>query len=211
MSHTLLSCVAALALASIPSLAHADTAQFGFTGGGVSGSATLTYGPVTDATYSQAFEITGISGTFSDTNIGISDASFTGLVPVNHATPEPGNLLTPADFSRYFVAAGTQHGSISFDNLFYPGGSPQTATDYPFSGGFLDIYGILATLGNGEVVNIWSNGVEPGESLPDYGVSVATSAQSLDAVEGGVAVTPEPGTLALLATGALGVFFKRRS
>ena len=186
MKYPLLYSVAALALAAATSQAHADTVQFSFGGGGVSGTATLTYGTATDAKYPQAFKLTGITGTFSDSNIGISD------------------------FSRFPVAVGTQHGSISFDNLFYPGGSPQSATDYPFHGGFLDIYGLLATISNGDVVDIWSNGVEPGETVPDYGTAVATSAKSLDYVGGNVAVTPEPGTLGLIATGVLGAFFKRR-
>ena len=210
MKYPLLYSVAALALAAATSQANADTVQFSFGGGGVSGTATLTYGTATDAKYPQAFKLTGITGTFSDSNIGISDASFTGLEPLNISAPEPTNLLAPADFSRFPVAVGTQHGSISFDNLFYPGGSPQSATDYPFHGGFLDIYGLLATISNGDVVDIWSNGVEPGETVPDYGTAVATSAKSLDYVGGNVAVTPEPGTLGLIATGVLGAFFKRR-
>ena len=210
MRHTVLYSVAAFALASLTPLAQAGTFQFGFYGGGVSGTATLTYGAATDAKYSQAFEVTGISGTFSDATLGITNAAFTGLQPINHAAPEPTNLLAPADFSHFPVATGTEHGFLSYDNLLYPGGSPQSATAYPFSGGFLDIYGVLADIGGGRVVDIWSNGVEPGSTLPDYGVAVATSATSLDYVGGGVAVTPEPGTLGLLGTGLLGIFFKRR-
>ena len=45
-------------------------------GAGVSGSLEITFGPGTDAKYpTSAFEITGVSGTFTDTNIGLSDAS----------------------------------------------------------------------------------------------------------------------------------------
>ena len=200
---------AALVLAASSSLAYADTFQFGFTGAGVSGTVALTYGAATDARYSQAFAVTGISGSFSDSNLGIVDATISGLQPINHATPDPTNLLAPDDFSRFAVATGTEHGSESYDNLFYPGGSPQTATDYPFSGGFLDIYGLLADIGDGRVLNIWSNGLEPGNDAVDYGVAVVTSAESLDYVGGGVAVTPEPGSLGLLATGLVGAFVRR--
>ncbi len=202
MRHTQMYFAAALLLCLSP-LAHADTVNFSFTGAGVSGTVALTYGPATDARYQQGFEITGISGTFSDSNAGIANASFLGLEPINPATPDPTNLLTPHDFSRFPVASGTDHGSLSFDNLFYPAGSPQTATDYPFSGGFLDIYGVLADIGGGKVVNLWSNGIEPGNDFVDYGLAVATSATSLDYVGGGVAVTPEPGTLCFLGTGLL--------
>ena len=93
--------------ACLPLAATAATYDFTFSGGGVSGAIQLTYGSATDAKYSQAFEVTGISGTFSDANIGISNAVIQGLVAANHATPEAANLLAPANFSRFAVAAGT--------------------------------------------------------------------------------------------------------
>ncbi len=194
-----------------PSKTKADSFQFGFTGPGVSGTVSLTYGALTDATYPQAREVTGISGQFSDANLGILNATIFGLVPINHSTPEPTNLLAPNDFSRLPVAAGTGHGSLSYDNLLYPGGSPQSASDYPFHGGFLDIYGLLFNIGDGRVVNLWSNGVLPRTTVPDYGVAVATEATQLDYVGGGVAVTPEPSTVWLLGLGTLAVVFWRRS
>lgn len=43
----------------------------------------------------------------------------------------------------------------------------------------------------------------------DYGVAVATANTSLD-YEGGVAITPEPGTLCLLGTGVAGALLRRR-
>ena len=184
--------------------ARADNFNFTFSGPGVSGTVALTYGAATDSKHTTGFEVTGISGTFSDTNNGLNivNAAIGGLVPLNYASPEPTNLLTPADFSKFAVASGleAEGNAISYDNLFFPGGSPPSATDYPFGGGFLDIYGLLFTLGNGDVANIWSNGVPPGGSL-DYGVAVATANTSLDYVSGGVAVTPEPSSLWLLGTG----------
>ncbi len=52
-----------LFVASLPWQADASTFNFSFTGAGVSGTVALTYGAATDAKYSQAFEVTGISGT----------------------------------------------------------------------------------------------------------------------------------------------------
>ena len=194
--------VAAAFVAALSSAgARADVFDFSFNGPGVSGSVELSYGTATDARYSNAFVVTGASGAFSDPSIGIPDAQISGVVPRTFATPSPDNLLAPDSFSS-FVSAGlpaSNHGAISYDDLFWPGGSVPTATDYQAHGGFLDIYGVLLDIGGGRVVNLWSNG-DNGSGV-DYGVAVVTSAQSLAYVSGGVAV-PEAGSLGLLA-GAL--------
>ncbi|HET9644123.1 MAG TPA: hypothetical protein VFP68_12360 [Burkholderiaceae bacterium] len=47
--------------------------------------------------------------------------------------PEAGNLLAPNDFSRFAVAAGLgpeNNGFLSYDNLYWTGGAPQSASDY---------------------------------------------------------------------------------
>ena len=201
--------------ALLPWQANAGTVNFSFAGPGVSGTIALTYGPATDGKYSQAFEATGISGTFSDTNSGLNvvNATIGQLVPINHATPEATNLLAPLDFSRFAVAAGLppdNNGFLSYDNLFYPGGSPQTASDYPGQGGILDIYGLLFNIGGGKVANLWSNG-NFGSGPIDYGVAVATTNTSLDYVGGGVSITPEPGAFGLLGSGLLGMLVWRRA
>ncbi|AWN15539.1 PEP-CTERM sorting domain-containing protein [Salinisphaera sp. LB1] len=193
------------ALASLSLLisgpALATVTYLNFSASGISGALALTYGSATDALYSDGYEITGISGTFSDANNGldISNENITSLVAVNNATPEPTNRLAPHDFSRFPVASGlspNSNGYLTYDNLIWPGGSPQTATDYPFHGGLLDIYGLLFNLGNGDVVGLWSDGIgSPGSSgTAFYGVAVATHTQALDYVSPGVSV-PEPGSL----------------
>jgi hypothetical protein len=150
------------------------------------------------------------SFTFSDSNNGLNIvyASMGSLVAITRATPEPTNLLAPNDFSRFAVASGLSpqnNGTLSYDNLFYPAGSPPTASDYPFHGGFLDIYGLMFNIGGGRVVNLWSNGdlSESGTGPIDYGVAVATPQLALDYVGGVsvVAAVPEPSTYALLLAG----------
>jgi hypothetical protein len=206
-----------LLAASLHYEANAGTIGLGFSGPGVSGTVQLTYGTATDSKYPQAFEVTGISGTFTDTNNGLNivNAAISSLVPITHDTPEPTNLLAPNDFSRFAVTAGLSpqnNGFLTYDNLFYPGGSPQTASDYPVSGGFLDIYGLLFEIGGGRVVDFWSNGDFSGTGTGpiDYGVAVATHAAALDYVSGGVSLTPEPSTIALIGGGLLGLLIRRR-
>jgi hypothetical protein len=176
---------------------------------GVSGSLMITYGPVTDAKYSDAFEITGISGTFTDMNISLVDVPVGPLEPINHATPEPTNLLAPKDFSRFAVASGlpsVNNGFLTYDNLFWPGGAPPTASDFSGHGGFLDIYGLMFKIGHGEVVDLFNNGVGFGPPGATYGVGVANSDIALDYVSDGVtASTPEASTWAMMLLGFAGL------
>lgn len=205
--------VTLLSICSFAPLAHASTFDFSFTGPGVSGTVELTYGTATDNKYPQAFEVTGISGMFSDTNNGLNilNVPVGPLELVRHDTPEPGNSLAPHDFSRFAVTAGLgpqNNGFLTYDNLYWPGGSPQTASSYPPHGGFVDIYGLMFDIGGGRVVDFWSNGESNG--AVDYGVAVATHATALDYIGGGVTVSPEPGALGLLGAGLLGALLWRR-
>lgn len=219
MTKELVFSAALILVASVPRQAKASTFGFSFFGDGISGTITLTYGTTTDGKYPQAFEVTGISGTFSDSNngLGIVDATIGPLVPIDPTAPDSTNLLAPDDFSKFAVASGLpvdSNGALTYDNLFYPGpaGSPQTASDYPLHGGFLDIYGLLFDIGGGKVVDFWSAGTPTGTGPFEYGAAVATSSTALDYVSSGVTVTPEPGAFALLGIGLLGIMiWGRRS
>jgi len=205
-----------LVAASLPRYASAATVTLNLTGPGVIANLQLTYGPSTDQKYPNALEVTDISGTFSDTNKGLNiiNAAVGPLQPITQDTPEPDNLLAPKDFSRFAVATGLgpmNNGFLTYDNLFWPGGSPPTASDYPLHGGVLDIYGLMFNIGGGRIVDVWSNGDPIGSGVgPIYGVAVATSATALDYV-GGVTLAPEPGTLALLGGGFTLLLIRRRT
>jgi hypothetical protein len=120
-------------MAAMAGQARATTVGINFSGPGVSGALELTYGAATDAKYPNAYEVTGISGTFSDSNNGLNivNAPVGSLVAITHDTPEPTNLLAPNDFSRFAVASGLpliNNGFLTYTNLFWPGGSPQVAS-----------------------------------------------------------------------------------
>lgn len=203
--------------ASLTYQAHASTVVLSFVGPGVSGTVDVTFGMTADSKYPGAFEVTGVSGTFTDTNnsLNIVNASIGSLVPITRDTPEPGNLLAPNDFSRFAVASGLSpqnNGFLTYDNLYWPNGSQPTASDYTVHGGFLDIYGLMFNIGGGKVVDFWSNGdfSGTGHGPIDYGIAVATHDTALDYVGGGVSVTPEPNALILVGGGLAGLLAWRR-
>ena len=212
--------------ASLGFQAHASTFELNFGGSGVSGTAELTYvlnpntGVLPDTSPNPvdpigSYIVTGISGVFSDANIGV-DSAITGIVLSNPSNPEPTNLLAPHSFGFYPVVDGVPGPGglapgLSYDNLFYPGGSPQTASDYPFHGGVFDIYGIVFTLADGDSVNFWSNG-DMGGGLT-YGAAVTDGTSVLD-YDGAVSVAvPEPAswTIMMLGMGLFGATIRWRT
>ncbi len=214
MKATLLAAVAVIAALALVPQARAEVAGFKFSGAGTSGSGLFTFTPDTVVgDPAGAYTITGISGTLSDVNIGISNAAITGLVPINPVPPKgppfPVSLsLLPVVNPPPFDTA------ISYDNLLYPGGSPITCLDYALAGGYLDVYGVLFTLNNGDVVDLWSNGAGPGMPL-SYGDGVISLADTgntvIDYQSGGVSLSvPEPGSFSLLGVGLLGALAWRR-
>jgi hypothetical protein len=208
-----------LTVLAIASLASADTFTFSFSGGGITSSGTLTAVSAPDSTSGVStpgtYEITGITGTFTDSNDGISGA-ITGLyTPLSYITP----LIEPVAYTP---------GGLSYDDLFFPAGnSPADCLGYPFSGGDFDTLGVAFNVTGGYVGEFFSDGNYPGYSGPVYAAADANSTTELDnpnpdgtlpeptGVVGTftAAAVPEPGTLPLLAStlGVLAILFATRS
>jgi hypothetical protein len=202
---------AVLTVLAIASLGRADTVSFAFNGGGITSSGTLTIVPAPDSTSGVStpgtYEITGITGTFADSNDGISGV-ITGLyTPLSYTTPLAATSTNPVAFTT---------GGLSYDDLFFSGGnSPADCPGYPFSGGDFDILGVAFNVTGGYVGEFFSDGNFPGFSGPVYAAADANSITELDnpnpdgtlpeptGVVGTFNATavPEPSMLLLLAAG----------
>jgi len=187
--------VTAAALTFAPS-AFADSYAFSFSGGGIT-----TYGTidVTATSSAGAYQVTGIHGTFTDTNAGFSGA-ITGVVTGAPVVWTPG--------STYIEPAGFTDAGFSFDDLFYPDGeAPAVCVDAPsFSGGIFDIYGVAFDIAGGYQADIWDQGDQGGLLVGDsWGTAKLGDSADGYSLSGSIAPTPEPGSLALLGTGVLGV------
>lgn len=198
------------ALAFVPQV-KAAVIPVTFNGSGISGSGTFTVGPDTVAgDPANALAITGMSGTFTDSNAGIFNANITGVVPIN---PIAGDPLAPKSFSLFIVTnpplGPPPSRGISYDDLAYLDGSPIVCTGYPGSGGFLDVYGVLFTIDDGGTsytVDLWSNGRGPHLPPLDYGAAVIDSTSTIvDYQSGLTASVPEPAAISMLGIGLLGL------
>jgi hypothetical protein len=201
----------ALLAFGVAAFANADTFNFAFTGGPITSSGTITATLVADSTSGVAtpgtFEVTGITGTFTDTSDGISGA-ITGLyTPVSYTNGLTGG---PA-----FTAGGV----FSYDDLLFPSGnSPMDCPGAPNSGGPFDVYGVAFDVAGGYVGEFFSNGNFGNGPLvaavdgnaagvlddPNYGID------SLPQGVIGAFTVPEPNSLFLLAGGLAAALFRFR-
>jgi hypothetical protein len=208
--------------------AHAASVSFSFGGdGNASGSGTLTIGadPFADTTGifgtsanligpsagpppnfsgavdpANALAVTGAAGFFSDVALGIDNVAITGIVATNPQNHFDADQTIPHSFGWYPAP-----GSVSYDNLFYAGANaPITCIGVP-PGGYIDDYGVLFTLANGDLVDLYSNG---GNGPGVYGVVVWADGAGDYTSAGGLSLTaPEASTWSMMVLGFAGLAF----
>jgi len=196
----LLACATALAISPVAS---AQTYNFSFaiTGSGVNASGVITATQVTGDP--GVYDITGISGTYSDSNgTPVVNAAITGLYP----DPTNAQIIT----TSYL---------FSLDNLLYPAGNSPTTCFWGNcnSGQYLDIAGLVFNVAGGNEVGI--SGVAGTGFAGPYNLDRDISGVYQDGGNNGVGVlfsVPEGGAtllyLLLAGAGSFGaIFFRSRN
>jgi hypothetical protein len=194
---SLISLAAAAVLAISPAALVAQQVDFTFTTDNGAASGTGIF-DITEVGTSDVYQISLISGTFTDTNNGLAltNESIASLYPASYSSSSP-----------------TVVGSLPVyaDNLFYPTGGAPSINGSP-AGGVLDTYGLLFTLANGDLVNVTGLGANDG---PEMSVIDSTGSRILDQGDDRYRYSvPEYGTLSMLALSFVGLgagfFFKAR-
>lgn len=225
-----------MAMLAFGSSANANTVRIHFSGEVGSGYADLTLGPAgagdTIDPDHVPMAITGATGQLNGVKI-------TGVLGVNPTEPPEGESLIPKSYTLFGIEGVGDHNGVTYDNLFYPTGSPAICWivdaehpdgyfAFPFYGGMFDLLGVMFTLDDGGLLDLWSFGVVdpdvPGY-LPPFVSGLTYGMKLIQPTEGdgwqvldrppfgtaSVVSVPEPDVLWLFVAGLLGVFVWRRS
>jgi hypothetical protein len=148
-----------------------------------------------------ALAVTGATGTFSDVALGFTNVAITGILATN-----PQNHFDPDETIPYSFGWYPAPGVASYDNLFYAGGNAPITCIGLAPGGFFDDYGVLFTLDNGALVDVYSIGAGNGPGL--YGAIVLVDGVVDRTSAGGLTLAvPEPSTWAMMVLGFAGLGF----
>lgn len=223
----LMTACAAVALFAFASGANASVVRIHFGGAAGSGYADLTLQTANPDDVVDPgkipLAITNATGVFGG-------AAITGVLASNPLPPPPGETLIPGSYSLFSIPGYGDHDGVSYDNLFYPDGSPQicyidgVGFVFPFSGGVFDLLGVMFTLDNGNLLDLWSFGVvDPNAGVFPPFVNGLTYGMKLIQPngQGGYDVlalppfaavsVPEPDFLWLFGAAAVGLFGWRRA